>query len=218
MAQALDPRVAALLEQTAAPGRLLSDAVEGAAGGTPTPPCSSSRTCTGPTTRRSTSSSTWVAASRCCAPCWCLSLRTDEIGADHPLAQVLGDLPSDGDDAHRAASRCRPRRSRCWREQAGHSGADLHRITAGNPFFVTELLAGSEAEPGAHSALRYATRCGRGLRACRQPSARCWRSISIVPGSVERWLAAGAAGRRCRRRRRQVRRARHAACATSQGA
>ena len=80
-----------------------------------------------------------------------------------------------------------PERLRSLAEQAGRSGADLHRITAGNPFFVTELLASNEAEPRrVPASIRDAvwSRLSRLTTGERE----VLEMISIVPGSVEPWL------------------------------
>lgn len=113
-----------------------------------------------------------------------LSLRSDEIGADHPLTPVLGDLPS----ITRIA--LEPLSSEAVTQlakQAGRYGANLHRVTGGNPFFVTELLASGEVEPGrVPDSIRDAvwarlSRLTAGER-------KALEMISIVPGSVERSL------------------------------
>src|SRR6185503_3600015 len=75
-----------------------------------------------------------------------LSLRSDEVGADHPLTPVLGDLHS------AAVTRIRlnplsPRAVATLAASTGRWNGDLYQVTSGNPFFVTELLA-SDAEPG----------------------------------------------------------------------
>ena len=68
-----------------------------------------------------------------------LTFRDDEIGAEHPLSAVLGELAAD--------SRLRlklPVLSRATVEdlarEAGRAPSDLYRITGGNPLFVTEVL------------------------------------------------------------------------------
>ncbi len=75
-----------------------------------------------------------------------LSARNDELGADHPLTHVLGDLPT-ASVTRITLEPLSPRAVTVLAEQAGRAAADLYRITEGNPFFVTELLASSEAEP-----------------------------------------------------------------------
>ncbi len=66
--------------------------------------------------------------------------RDDELGEDHPLRMVLGDLAT-----QRATRRMRlPPLSvhgvRILAEGRGVDAAELHEITGGNPFYVTEIL------------------------------------------------------------------------------
>ncbi|MGZ3677654.1 MAG: ATP-binding protein [Ktedonobacterales bacterium] len=72
-----------------------------------------------------------------------ITYRDDEIGPDHPLRFVLGDLPSRitkrlhlpplSHDAVAALAR-----------GAHRTSNDLYKVTGGNPFFVTEVLASDE--------------------------------------------------------------------------
>ncbi len=115
-----------------------------------------------------------------------LTLRSDEIGVDHPLTQVLGDLPSAA-TTRIALQPLSPEGVVMLAQQSGRSGSDLHRITAGNPFFVTELLAGNDAMPvQVPPSIRDAvwSRFARLAKAERE----VLEVICIVPGSVERWL------------------------------
>jgi DNA-binding CsgD family transcriptional regulator len=115
-----------------------------------------------------------------------LSLRTDEVVANHPLEQVLGDLPSGG-ATRLTLQPLSPEGVAILAQNAGHLGAELHRITAGNPFFVTELLArnhaGSERIP---ESIRDAvwSRLSR-LEAGEREALEV---ISVIPGLVEPWL------------------------------
>jgi DNA-binding CsgD family transcriptional regulator/tetratricopeptide (TPR) repeat protein len=66
--------------------------------------------------------------------------RDDEVADDHPLRIVLGDLAT-----QRATRRMRlpPLTAEAVRELVGErdvDAAELHRITGGNPFYVTEML------------------------------------------------------------------------------
>src|SRR5215469_3910803 len=68
------------------------------------------------------------------------SYRDDEIAADHPLRLVLGDLAT-----QRATRRMKlpPLSVEAVRELVGQrdvDAAELHRITGGNPFYVSEIL------------------------------------------------------------------------------
>jgi DNA-binding CsgD family transcriptional regulator len=69
-----------------------------------------------------------------------VSYRDDEIGPGHPLQRVLGGLT--GPSVHRVA--LRPLSPAAVARLAGDAGvvpAALHRLTRGNPFFVSEVLA-----------------------------------------------------------------------------
>ena len=71
--------------------------------------------------------------------------RDDEIDPRHPLRMVLGELPS-GTAARLALA---PLSAQGVAELAGSLGidhAELYRRTAGNPFYVTEVLAAADAE------------------------------------------------------------------------
>ena len=70
-----------------------------------------------------------------------VTYRDDEIGADHPLRLVLGDLAT-APTVHRIS--VRPLSEAAVQRLAAGSGRDaaaLHRLTGGNPFFLTEVLA-----------------------------------------------------------------------------
>lgn len=74
-----------------------------------------------------------------------ITYRDSELGLDHPLVKVLGELPSAS--THRLAL---PALSECAVEalarQAGRPACGLYRATAGNPFFLTEALASAPGE------------------------------------------------------------------------
>ncbi|MGO4727499.1 MULTISPECIES: ATP-binding protein [unclassified Inquilinus] len=115
-----------------------------------------------------------------------LSFRTDEIGADHPLAQVLGDLPS-ATATRVTLQPLSPDAVAALAHRAGRPDAGLHQATAGNPFFVTELLASSDtAAAGIPASIRDAVWSRLSRLAPHQREAL--EVISIAPGSVEPWL------------------------------
>ena len=73
--------------------------------------------------------------------------RDDEVGASHPLRAVLGDLAT-RDSTHRL--HLEPLSLDAVRLLAAGQGFDperLYRLTAGNPFFVTEVIAAGAELP-----------------------------------------------------------------------
>jgi DNA-binding CsgD family transcriptional regulator len=108
-----------------------------------------------------------------------VTYRDDEIGADHPLRLVLGDLAT-APAVHRIS--LRPLSKAAVQQMASGSGRDattLHRLTGGNPFFVTETLAAeSEIVPATVGDAILA-------RAARlSPEARAVLDVSAVIGST----------------------------------
>ncbi len=76
------------------------------------------------------------------------TFRDDEIGPDHPLGPVLGDLASSRDWVRRLKLLPLSQRAVVTLAEGRQvDGAELHRITGGNAFFVTEILAGGESVP-----------------------------------------------------------------------
>ncbi|WP_395676155.1 ATP-binding protein [Inquilinus sp.] len=119
-----------------------------------------------------------------------LSYRSDEVGPDHPLRQVLGDLPATA--VRLAMQPLSPEAVAALARAAGRSAAELHRITAGNPFFITELLASQDAAPASiPGTIPASIRDAVWSRLSRlAPDEReALETVSIVPGSVEPWLA-----------------------------
>jgi hypothetical protein len=113
-----------------------------------------------------------------------LSYRGDGLDRSHPLQIVLGDLP--GSDR---VTRLTPAglSLQAVTELAGPAGVDareLHRWTAGNPFFVTEVLA---AGPGP---VPHSVRDAVLSRAARLDGAArgVLDAAAVVPGPSELWL------------------------------
>jgi DNA-binding CsgD family transcriptional regulator len=185
MAQSLDPQLAALLDQGAAPERLfpvLLNALQRAKGATVLVfedmhwADNATLDLVKYLGRRVSVLGTMMV----------LSARSDELGADHPLTHVRGDLQPASITRIRLEP-LSPGAVALLAKQAGRDGADLHRITEGNPFFVFELLASREVEPGQiPDSIRDAVwaRLSRLTAGERE----VLEMMSIVPGSVEPWL------------------------------
>jgi DNA-binding SARP family transcriptional activator len=118
-----------------------------------------------------------------------LTLRDEEVDATHPLRRILGSL---GSGATRRIE-LKPLSVDAVRRLSGVDDADaieIHRVTRGNPFFVTEVLAaGGDGVP---ATIRDAVlaRIGR-LPA---PARRLAERLAVVPTRAERWLADALAG------------------------
>ena len=114
--------------------------------------------------------------------------RDDEVGADHPLTAVLGEIPP-GDQIHLKL----PVFSRATVDhlarEAGRAENNVYRVTGGNPFFVTELLsAGGNTETLAPNVRQAVLSRARHL----SPSAReVLDLVSVVPDKLELSLLEG---------------------------
>lgn len=117
-----------------------------------------------------------------------LTYRDDELGRDHPLRLVLGDLPA------RDVTRLRlfplsEAAVAALAENANRSVKELYLATCGNPFFLIEALA-SDA-PGVPVSISDAVLA---QVARRSPAARrLLELVSVVPNKMEWWLV-GAVG------------------------
>jgi predicted ATPase/DNA-binding CsgD family transcriptional regulator len=69
-----------------------------------------------------------------------LTYRDDEVGSQHPLWFVLGEIPSQAVRRLRLA-RLSEAATGALARQAGRDPHQIYRITGGNPFFVSEVLA-----------------------------------------------------------------------------
>ena len=127
-----------------------------------------------------------------------LSYRDDEVGPMHPLNQVLGELPS---GATRALD-LRPLTAEAIQALSGYGRRDadaLLRVTDGNPFFVTELLAAAEQDPTLRDARPFVpVTVATAVLARAQrisPAARAVLEVaSLSPGSIEVGLLSALAG------------------------
>ena len=112
-----------------------------------------------------------------------VSYRDDEVGPRHPLRFVMGDLPRATTHRMSLSPLSEPAVAQLAR-QAGQPSTGLHRITGGNPFFVTEALAAvADTVP---VSVRDAV-LARAMRLT--PDARKIAELAcVVPGRTESWL------------------------------
>ncbi len=112
-----------------------------------------------------------------------ITYRDDEVGSQHRLHQLLGELPAGvvrwlrlpllSDAAVRELAR-----------RSGHAGEGLFTLTGGNPFFVTEVLASSGGAVPASIREAVLARAAR-LSA---PARGLLDVVSLAPGRMERRL------------------------------
>src|SRR5215212_4399780 len=108
-----------------------------------------------------------------------VTVRDDEIAADHPLRLVLGDLAT-APAVHRIG--VRPLSEAAVQLMAAGSGRDaatLHRLTGGNPFFLTEVLAADAESVPATVGDAVLARAAR-----LSPEARALLDVAAVIGST----------------------------------
>lgn len=113
-----------------------------------------------------------------------LSYRDDEVNPRHPLRRVLGELPP-ASVTRVALRRLSDAGVQTLARQAGRPAEGLHRISGGNPFFVTELLRADAERPVPASVQDLVLSRFARLPA---PAQALLRLVALVPGSTERWL------------------------------
>ena len=118
-----------------------------------------------------------------------ISWRDDEVPAEHRLRSVLGNLARQS--VRRIPLRAlSPAAVEQLALQASRRVADLHALTGGNPFFVTEVLAGGEAAVPATVSDAVLARAAR-LPA---PARELLNLASVAPARLELSALAAAAG------------------------
>ncbi len=112
-----------------------------------------------------------------------VSYRDDEVGPEHPLRRVFGDLAAAC--VHRIVlAPLSAAAVATLADNAGRQATGLHEITGGNPFFVTEALATSTDSVPATVRDAAIARIAR-LSATARAIANL---ASVVPGKSEKWL------------------------------
>lgn len=119
-----------------------------------------------------------------------VTYRDDEIDGRHPLTTVLGDLATTAGVRRMALPRLSESAVRTMALGSDHDPAELYRLTGGNPFFVTEVLA--SGAPGIPVTVRDAVlaRAGRLSPAGR----RVLETAAVIGARLEPRLVAAVAG------------------------
>jgi len=123
------------------------------------------------------------------------SYRDDELDRAHPLRIVIGELAANAAIGRLKIAPLSPVGVAALAEPHGIDADDLFRKTAGNPFFVTEVLAAGEAEipPTVQDAvLARAARLTRAARSLLEavavvsPKGEVWLLETIAADAIER--------------------------------
>ncbi|MDX1498791.1 MAG: AAA family ATPase, partial [Woeseiaceae bacterium] len=111
-----------------------------------------------------------------------LSYRDDEVGPEHPLAQVLVDFP----DAYTTLIEVGPLTREgvsALAASTGYPGEKLFEVSGGNPFFVTELIAWQDDKVDTIPATVKDAVSAR-LNRLAAAERRFLETISVIPGTV----------------------------------
>jgi DNA-binding CsgD family transcriptional regulator len=111
--------------------------------------------------------------------------RDDEVSGDHPLRVVLGELASARGVSRLSVPRLSLDAVRVLAEPTGADADAIHRLTQGNAFYVTEILAA-----GGSGELPETVRDAVLARVALLPAAarRLLEAIAVVPLRAELWL------------------------------
>jgi DNA-binding CsgD family transcriptional regulator/tetratricopeptide (TPR) repeat protein len=112
-----------------------------------------------------------------------VTYRDDEVGARHPLRVVIGDLPRSS-TRRLTLEPLSESAVELLARQAQRPANGLHRITAGNPLFVTEVLASHSNTIPITVRDAVLARTSRLSQAARSVA----EFVSVIPGKAEAWL------------------------------
>jgi tetratricopeptide (TPR) repeat protein len=110
-----------------------------------------------------------------------VTYRDDEVGGDHPLRQVLGHVATLSAVERVSLAPLSPAGVASLAAGRGADAGEVHRVTGGNPFFVTEVLAAADGAVPATVADAVLARAGRLSAGARQ----LVEAASVVPDEVE---------------------------------
>ena len=118
-----------------------------------------------------------------------LTYRDDELGREHPLRLVLGDLPA-RDVTRLPLPPLSEAAVAALAQHAGRPGEELFSVTGGNPFFLTEVLA--SASPGVPTSVRDAVL----TQVARLSPETCslLELMAVVPTKIEWWVIEAVSG------------------------
>jgi DNA-binding CsgD family transcriptional regulator len=120
-----------------------------------------------------------------------LTYREEDLGREHPLRLVMGDLPTRETTRLRLLPLSRDAVTTLAKRTArpAQDLQDLYAATGGNPFFVTEILASDGADVAQAPLSVSDAVLARVARRSREAQ-RLLEVVSISPGRIERWVVA----------------------------
>jgi DNA-binding CsgD family transcriptional regulator/tetratricopeptide (TPR) repeat protein len=114
-----------------------------------------------------------------------LTYRDEELTRDHPMQQLLG-LASGARRVRRLRlARLSPGAVRHLGAETGMDPEQVYAVTAGNPFFVAEVLASGDADGVPPTISEAVTARLRGLDGRTRDAVE---QLAVIPSTVERWL------------------------------
>ncbi len=112
-----------------------------------------------------------------------VTYRDDEVGADHPLKLVLGDMPPRSVARIRLSPLSQAAVNKLA-DQAARPVEDIYAITRGNPFFVSEVLA----HPETNVPVTVSDAVLSGAARLSHEAREVLEFVSVIPAKAELWL------------------------------
>ncbi len=118
------------------------------------------------------------------------TFRDDEVGREHPLRDVLGHIATMSSVERLALRRLSPDGVAALSQRHGASVPELFKVTAGNPFFVTEVLA----SPGGEVPMSVSDAVLLRAHGLRSPARVVLDLASVIPDQAETELILDVSG------------------------
>ena len=109
-----------------------------------------------------------------------LTWRDEEIGQQHPLRNVLGDVAPDTYTRLQITALSKQAVQKLADEK-GYDGEDVYNISGGNPFYVNEILA--SYSPGVPDNIKDSVLCV--YNRLEEEAKNVWQQLSVIPEGLE---------------------------------
>jgi DNA-binding CsgD family transcriptional regulator len=114
-----------------------------------------------------------------------LTYRDVQVSRDHPLRELLGIAAAIPGTRRLALPRLSAAAVQHLCAGSGIVGSEIYAVTAGNPYYVTEVLAAGSTEQVPVTVVDSVLARLRGLD---RPGREALEQLSVVPATAERWL------------------------------